>query len=268
MRRVLHLSDPHFGTEQLPVVDALLALIHLLRPDAVLIGGDVTQRARRRQFQHAAEFVRRLGCPSVCIPGNHDIPLYNVFARLFHPYGQYRRWMGENLEPVWQNPFFMAIGVNTTHPRRHINGEISDAQIERVTRQLASATPSQVRIVMAHHPVRAAEPSDRANLLIGRERAVPAWLDAGADVILGGHIHLPYQLPVQGNLPNQRQGWVVQAGTAVSHRVRGNVPNSVNIIARSEHNDTCEACFAERWDFDSRQQRFELVNKRTLALAR
>ncbi len=267
MRRVLHLSDLHFGTEQLPVVDALLALIHRLRPDAVLIGGDITQRARTSQFRRAAEFVRLLGCPALCVPGNHDIPLYNLWGRFLNPYGQYRRWMGDDLEPVWQNPFFMVVGVNTTHPRRHKNGVVSKQQIAQVSSTLAAATPGQVRIVMAHHPVRAVVPSDHANLLIGRDQAVPAWLDAGADIILGGHIHLPYQLPVQGSPPRQRSGWVVQAGTAVSHRLRGNVPNSVNLIGRSHDTTPCYTCVAERWDFDQ-QQRFELVHRQTLALTR
>ena len=268
MRRVLHVSDLHFGTEQLPVVEALLALIHLLRPDAVLMSGDITQRARTSQFRRAAEFVRLLGCPALCVPGNHDLPLYNLWGRFFNPYGQYRRWMCADLEPVWQNPFFMVVGVNTTHPRRHKNGVVSTQQIAQVSSTLAAATPGQVRIVMAHHPVRAAVPADRANLLIGRDQAVPAWLDAGADIILGGHIHLPYCLPLQGSLPGQRSGWVVQAGTAVSHRLRGNVPNSVNLIARASDNTLCDTCFAERWDFDPHRQRFNAVDRQTLALVR
>jgi len=257
MTCVLHMSDPHFGTEQPAVVQALLGLVHHLKPQAVLIGGDITQRARNGQFRSAAEFVGQLGCPVLCVPGNHDLPLFNVFARLFRPYGNYMRWFGKDLEPSYDSDDFLVIGVNTTRARRHKDGEVSPRQIARVRRQLLAARPGQVRIVMAHHPVRAQVESDRANLLHGRQQAVPEWVDAGADFILGGHIHLPYCMPVHSVLDESRRTWVLQAGTALSHRVRGNVPNSVNVI----DSETPQTCFAERWDFDVAKGQFVRVQR-------
>lgn len=257
MTCVLHMSDPHFGTEQPAVVDALLALVAQRRPQAVLIGGDITQRARHGQFDKAAAFVEQLGCPVLAVPGNHDLPLFNLFARAFHPYRNYRKWAGRDLEPTYDSEEFLVISVNTTRPQRHKDGEVSPRQIARVRRQLLGARPGQVRIVMAHHPVRAHVESDRTNLLHGRQHAVPEWVDAGADFILGGHIHLPYCMPVHSATSQIRRTWVLQAGTALSHRVRGNVPNSVNIIDRVSP----ESCFAERWDFDAAHGAFVNVNR-------
>jgi len=265
MSRVLHLSDPHFGTEQAAVVDALAQLIHASQPDVVLIGGDITQRARRGQFDSAAAFLARLDCPFIAVPGNHDIPLFNIFARLFNPYGNYQRVFGADLEPEFESERFLVIGVNTTHPARHKDGQVTVGQIARVSKRLAQARPDQLCIVMAHHPVRAMEASDRLNLLHGRQDAVPEWVASGVDIILGGHIHLPYTLPVQGKTAGGRHAWVVQAGTAVSHRVRGDVPNSVNII---EHTPgAAPACVLQRWDFDAGSGTFQRFSDQALSLS-
>lgn len=257
MTCLLHISDPHFGTEQPHVVQALLGLVEQLKPQAVLIGGDVTQRARNGQFKRAASFAKQLDCPIVCVPGNHDIPLFNIFARMFSPYGNYKRWFGSDLEPTYESEEFLVIGVNSTRPARHKDGEVSARQIARVRNQLLAARAGQIRLVMAHHPVRAKVETDRSNLLHGREQAVPEWVDAGADFILGGHIHLPYCMPVHSLTDPERRAWVLQAGTALSSRVRGNVPNSVNVIDRPDD----QTCFAERWDFDAALGRFGRIQR-------
>lgn len=247
MTRILQFSDTHFGTERKPVVEAALDLARSLSPELVVISGDITQRARRGQFAAARKFIERLSLPVLAVPGNHDIPLFNLFARALNPYGNYKRALGAVLEPVYESDALLAIGVNTTRPRRRKDGEISDAQIARVAQRLRQARPGQLRVVVAHHPMRAKVESDRSNLLIGRERALAAWAQAGIDLILGGHIHLPYVLPA-GVDPAVAAGWVVQAGTTCSRRVRGNIPNSVNLINCEAAGDT-RVCHVERWDY-------------------
>ncbi len=197
MTRILHLSDTHFGTERKPVVEAVLDLARSLAPDLVVLSGDITQRARRGQFAAARKFIERLSLPVLAVPGNHDIPLFNVLARALNPYGNYKRALGAVLEPVFESDGLLAIGLNTTRPRRHKDGEISGGQIARVAQRLRQARPGQLRVVVAHHPVRAKVESDLSNLLIGRERALQAWGEAGVDLVLGGHIHLPYVLPLR-----------------------------------------------------------------------
>lgn len=259
MTRILQFSDTHFGTERKPVLEAALDLARTLTPDLVVISGDITQRARRGQFAAARKFIERLSLPVLAVPGNHDIPLFNLFARALNPYGNYKRALGAVLEPVYETGGLLAIGVNTTRPRRHKDGEISDTQIARVAQRLRQARPGQLRVVVAHHPVRAKVESDRFNLLIGRERALAAWAEAGVDLILGGHIHLPYVLPASAD-PALAAGWAVQAGTTCSRRVRGNIPNSVNVITRQGEGET-RTCHVERWDYADATHAFAPVDK-------
>ncbi|MEN5160670.1 metallophosphoesterase family protein [Achromobacter spanius] len=263
MTRILHLSDTHFGTERKAVVEAVLDLARQLSPDLVVLSGDITQRARRSQFAAARRFIERLALPVLAVPGNHDIPLFNVFLRALNPYGNYKRALGPILEPVFENDGVLAIGVNTTRPKRHKDGEISDAQIGRVAQRLRQARPGQLRIVVAHHPVRAKVESDLSNLLIGREQALAAWAQAGVDLVLGGHIHLPYVLPLTA--PTGSAGWIVQAGTTCSHRVRGSVPNSLGVITRTEE-DGRQVCHVERWDYAAGAHAFAPVDKTLVSL--
>lgn len=266
MTRLLHLSDPHFGTEQPEVVEALLAFAADQRPDLALLTGDITQRATRQQFQLAREFANRLPCPTLSVPGNHDLPLFNLLRRLRAPYAYYRDHFGNDLEPLYETRDLLIIGVNSTRPGRHKNGELRPHQVARVSQLLRRADSQQLRIVMQHHPVRAIEQADQANLLIDYDTVVPQWVDAGLDLLLAGHIHLPYVRPLQGTT-NLRQAWTAQAGTAVSSRVRGDIPNSVNLI---EHliDGPFQHCTIERWDYVDTSHSFRLYSHSDLALDR
>jgi 3',5'-cyclic AMP phosphodiesterase CpdA len=251
MTTLLQVSDAHFGTERRPVVQALLQLARDHSPDLVVLSGDITQRARRNQFRAARRFVDQLAPAAVlAIPGNHDIPLFNVLARAFAPYANYSAAFGEDLEPEFEAEHLLLIGMNTTRPRRHKDGELSNAQIDRVVQRLQRATSTQLRIVVVHQPVLAIRPSDEKNLLHGHREAVPAWAAAGADIIMGGHIHLPYVRSLRSTFDRlPRDIWTVQAGTAVSSRVRASVPNSVNLV-RCNGAASPRECTVERWDFD------------------
>jgi predicted MPP superfamily phosphohydrolase len=125
MSILLQISDTHFGTEQPQVVEALLALAALQRPELVVLSGDITQRARPAQFRAAKAFVERLGAPVLAIPGNHDIPLFDLWTRLTRPYARYAKVFGADLEPVHSSPDLLLVGVNTTRAWRHKNGEVS-----------------------------------------------------------------------------------------------------------------------------------------------
>ena len=247
MSVVLHLSDTHFGTEQAPVVEALVALTRQQQPDLVVLSGDVTQRARPAQFEAAQAFMGRLRAPALVIPGNHDLPLFDLWARWRHPYAHYIAAFGANLEPVHASPDLLVVCVNTTRAARHKNGEVSAAQIEHVAHTLAGASAAQLRVVVVHQPVAVTRPEDVPNLLRGHAAALQRWSAAGADLVLGGHIHLPYVTAIPGLA---RPVWAVQAGTAVSSRVRTGAPNSVNLL-RWEAGSGQARCRMERWCFCS-----------------
>ncbi|MDP3626076.1 MAG: metallophosphoesterase, partial [Hydrogenophaga sp.] len=227
MSVLLQVSDPHFGTERIPVVEALVVLAAQLRPDLVVLSGDITQRARTAQFAAARAFMDNFDAPWLVLPGNHDIPLFNLWGRLVQPYAGYRAAFGDELEPVFVSPALMVLGVNTTRAHRHKNGEVSARQIGRVAEQLARATAAQLRVVVVHQPIEVMREQDVHDRLIGHAAAQAAWAAAGADVVMGGHIHLPYVMALPGLA---RPMWAVQAGTAVSKRVRPGAPNSVNFV--------------------------------------
>lgn len=268
MTRVLQISDPHFGTEQPRVMRALLQLAREQQPEVILLTGDITQRARRAQFTAAQHFVQQLPSPVLAVPGNHDMPLFNLVARALKPYGNYRRAFGHELEPEYESEGLLVLCLNTSRPSRHKDGEVNQAQIDRVAERLARAKPEQLRMVMQHHPVRAREQSDLTNLLIGYEKAVPTWVDAGLDLLVGGHIHLPYVWPLHGHYGESgRRGWTAQAGTALSTRVRAGIPNSVNLIAH--HCDQGQHdCRVERWDYIAEEELFMPAHINTLVISR
>jgi 3',5'-cyclic AMP phosphodiesterase CpdA len=265
MTTLLQVSDTHFGTEQAPVVSALISLSHELAPDVLVVSGDITQRARRGQFRAARNFVDAIAPPClVVIPGNHDIPLFNVIARAFAPYGNYSRAFGGDLEPSFQNRDLLLIGVNTTRPRRRKDGELSARQIKHVSERLRSAAPSQLRIVVVHQPVFAIRPGDERNLLHGHRIALPVWAEAGADIVMGGHIHLPYVRSLRATFPDlPREVWTVQAGTAVSSRIREGIANSVNVV-RCVDSAAPRRCTVERWDYSAPSRRFVMHTAQTL----
>lgn len=246
MTLLLQVSDPHFGTERPAVADALVQLAVALKPDVLLLSGDITQRATRDQFEAARAFVQRLQVPHcVAVPGNHDIPLWHLPLRVLGPYARYRAAFGPDLEPSLDTEDLLLLAVNTTRWWRHEDGQLSARQIERVAQRLASARPGQRRVVMVHHPLAVTRLEDEPNRLHGHAAALRAWGAAGVDLIVGGHIHLPFVLPLAGG------GWAVQAGTAVSSRVRSGADNSINVIRIDLASN--ERAVVQRWDHSAAQ---------------
>ena len=261
---LLHISDTHFGTVQPQVADALVRLARHQQPDALVLSGDITQRATPAEFAQARAFCDSLGIAHMlAIPGNHDIPLLDPYQRFFKPYARYLAAFGPQLEPELSLPSVCVIGVNTTRWWRHKNGQVSPTQVDRVAARLGSAQAGQTRIVVVHQPVHVLQSSDAHDLLRGWEPAVRAWAAAGADLVLGGHIHLPYLRDLSSHLNGlERRVWCLQAGTALSSRVRDGVPNSVNLVQLSGQ----AGCTVERWDYQANTDAFACVQSRAVPL--
>lgn len=255
MSVLLQISDPHFGTEQPQVVDALTTLVRLQQPDLLVLSGDITQRARPVQFQAARTWMDRLGVPVVAIPGNHDIPLFDVWTRIRRPYARHTAAFGAELEPYFSSVDLMVVCVNTTRAWRHKHGQVSAQQMDRVAQLLVKAKPEQLRVVVVHHPIAVTRAEDAPHRLRGHAAALQRWAEAGADLVMGGHIHLPYVMAVHGLA---RPLWVVQAGTAVSARVRAGVPNSVNLL-RWGADTPPYCCQIEQWNYSAAERAFVLA---------
>jgi 3',5'-cyclic AMP phosphodiesterase CpdA len=186
--RLLHVSDLHVGTHEEPDVERALArLVERLEPQIVVASGDLAHRGRRRQLERAAELLRSLGPPVLAVPGNHDLP--NTPARLVRPWAEFER-VWETTEPTASSPDLHVVGLNSARPFRHQGGALSNAQLERAAERLAGASPGALRVAVLHHhligaPWRAA----RKFPVSRRNRVLHALVEAGADLILAGHIH-------------------------------------------------------------------------------
>ena len=269
MSVLLHISDTHFGTEQPLVLAALEALARERLPDVLVFSGDITQRAQPAQFAAARRLCDRLGVGRMlALPGNHDIPLLDLGLRLFRPYQRYLAAFGPRLEPTLATDDFFVVGVNTTRAARHKNGEVSAEQVRRVARELQAARPGQLRVVVTHQPAAVVRAEDEHDRLRGADEALQGWSRAGADLVLGGHIHLPYVVDLTlAAEPTPRPMWCVQAGTAVSSRVRHGTCNSINLIHwKPAAPGQRRRCVVERCDYRPETGWFETAEVQTLGL--
>ncbi|MFC7338275.1 metallophosphoesterase family protein [Haloferula chungangensis] len=226
MTRLMQLSDIHFGAEIPAAVEALIEVTERLQPDRVLIGGDFTMRARRREWQAAREFIERLPVATLSIPGNHDIPGANdLWDRFFTPWVRYREAISEDLEPSEIIGDVEVVGLNTA--RRFgapsfdwSRGAVSVAQCLGLPMRFTGETP--LRAVMIHHPLLAPSKGDRR--LLKRDGMLLAALEtAKVDLLLAGHYHQSHVAAIP--LPLGEDDMVLShVSTACSWRTKGEPP--------------------------------------------
>ncbi|CAN5786132.1 metallophosphoesterase [soil metagenome] len=229
MRTLAHLSDLHFGRIDPAVLDPLREAVLSAHPDLITVSGDFTQRAQRKQFAAARAFLDSLQPPKLMVPGNHDVPLWNVARRFVTPFNRYREFISPELEPEYVDDEIIVVGVNTARSFAHGGGRINSAQVDRIVTRLAASTPSLVRIVVTHHPFDL-PPGVQERRLLGRAYMAMARLaQANADLFLSGHLHLSHAShSVERYKIDGHSALIVQAGT-VSLRGRGEQP-SFNVL--------------------------------------
>ena len=224
MARLVHLSDLHFGAHDPRLVEAVERKISRAKPDLVVVSGDFTQRARTEQFQEACRFLERLrdaGHEVLAVPGNHDVPLYDVLRRFLSPLTRYMRYIDETLCPLHEIPGATVLGINTARSLTFKDGRISEEQIDFIRKTFERTDPDATRILVTHHPLFALEVGDNITPAVGRsELALDAVGDAGVDLLLAGHNHQASIHSARDLVTRAGPALVIQAGTATSTRVR------------------------------------------------
>jgi 3',5'-cyclic AMP phosphodiesterase CpdA len=229
MRTIVHLSDLHFGRVNPSLLDPLLAVVRDVAPDVVAISGDLTQRARSYQFQQARSFLDALPKPQIVVPGNHDIPLHNLFARFLEPLTKYKLYITDDLQPVYEDEEVAIVGVNTARSLTFKGGRINETQVSRLREKFCSFGEEVVKVVVTHHPFDLPEGHHERDLVGRAKMAMTGLAECGADLFLAGHLHISHTGHTKRYNIHGYSALVVQAGTATSTRERGEV-NSFNLL--------------------------------------
>ncbi|MEO8567324.1 MAG: metallophosphoesterase [Betaproteobacteria bacterium] len=226
----MHLSDLHFGRTDPSLLDPLTTIVHALRPHLIVVSGDLTQRARTAQFIEARAFLDRLPMPQLVVPGNHDVPLYDVLARFMRPLARYRRYITDDLEPRFIDEEIAVLGVNTARSLTFKQGRINEGQIARVRQRLCALPDRITKVVVTHHPFDLPSGYDSDDLVRRAALAREMLSACRCDLLLAGHLHL--SVATEGSMRSDAHVYepiVVQAGSATSTRSRGE-SNSFNVL--------------------------------------
>jgi 3',5'-cyclic AMP phosphodiesterase CpdA len=236
MARIAHLSDIHFGAHDPRIVSATEAWLEARQPDLVIISGDFTQRARVEQFRAASAYLNRLrqaGHQLLVVPGNHDIPLYDVATRFMAPLHRYKHYISRTLCPWFEGDDVAVLGLNTARSLTIKDGRINHDQIALMRERFDTVAPHKTRILVTHHPLFAmpiGKGGELSEAVGHHDDAVQAVCQAGVHIALAGHFHRTYAEAARKMVETAGASLVIQAGTATSTRLRNDEPQSFNWI--------------------------------------
>jgi 3',5'-cyclic AMP phosphodiesterase CpdA len=231
----MHISDLHAGPPFNPALAEQVAHeAHELKPDLLVISGDFVQRADfAAQWRTIVAYLKTLPEPRLVVPGNHDVPMYNPFNRLFRSLERYKRHISPDLNPVFERPGLVVAGGNTAHGLTIDGGYLSDAQAAALERIFMRYPPDTCKVAVLHHHVVNPPGSEGRRKIRNADTAVQLLDGCGVELLLCGHIHVSYVGTTLDVRPDLRQGTIIcQSGTTTSRRgkSRERGKNSYNVI--------------------------------------
>ena len=230
MRTIAHLSDLHFGRVDAQLLGPLTSFLQANRPDVLVVSGDLTQRAKSEEFIQARDFLDTFTMPKIIVPGNHDVPLYDVFRRFFSPLKRYQRYITADMEPFFADDEIAVLGINSARSLTFKGGRINDEQMLRVRARLQPLNDRLVKILVTHHPFDLPAGMSTDDLVGRADIAMKAFAACGVDVLLGGHMHTSEAITTGERYREANYSALsIQAGTATSTRQRDE-PNSFNLL--------------------------------------
>ncbi|WP_447727091.1 metallophosphoesterase family protein [Sphingomonas koreensis] len=223
MIRLFHASDVHFGAEDHEALDWFAGCVHDEQPDAVVVTGDLTMRARSHEFAAAARWLEGLGRPVTVEVGNHDLPYFNLWARFVTPYRRYRA-LEAMIERPLDLPGLTIVPLKTTARFQwRLNwskGHVSTRALRETLARIEAAPTGHRIFIACHHPLIEAGTRSSSRTRGGRV-ALEALGAAGAHSVLSGHVHDPFDIRYPGGAGEMR---LIGAGT-LSERVRETHPS-------------------------------------------
>jgi len=230
--RLLHVSDIHFGPKHVAEpARGLRTLVESERPDVVVVSGDLTQRAKPAQFREARAYLDSLAAPVVFVPGNHDVPLFRFWERLFAPFGAWRRHFHPELVRDYLGDELAIVGINSAHAWTTKHGRIRKADLVELEQRLSRLPAGRIRVLVTHHPVAGAPELGREPVARRSGRLLALARRHDVRLVLCGHLHHGFSVALdgEGGAPGPL---VLHTGTTTSSRGRGREHgrNSLNWI--------------------------------------
>ena len=260
MRTIIQVSDLHFGHILQPTLEPLLQLMHDIKPDLVIVSGDLTQRATEEQFIEAKAYIDRMPGPQLIIPGNHDIPLYNVFRRFLSPLDYYEKYITSDLAPVFIDEEIAVVGIDSARSFTFKGGTINQHQIENAKGRFENPGGNPVRIVVAHHPFDIPVALSGVSIVNGARNAIEEFSKFDVSLFLTGHLHLIHHAKASLYVPGY-DALLLGAGTATSTRARGE-PNSFFVFRVDNTRPDSECIEIETHSWDPARNQFQITDRR------
>ncbi|MAS87263.1 MAG: metallophosphoesterase [Micavibrio sp.] len=235
MTKIIHISDLHFGTTKDMTIKLLQQKIKEMQPDLVVISGDFTQVSSKDEFRIAQQFLQDIGVPFFAVPGNHDVPPYNLYKRFFEPYKRYKHYISEILNPTLETEDFALAGINSA--RKFLlhwnwaNGAINAKQREKVKEFYQNTSRHKWRICIFHHPIHKVDEMPIDVAVFGKDETLRLMHEMKVDLVLTGHVHHA-SINMRGD--NHHQTVYLSASTALSSRTRGQQNGFNEIILNDE----------------------------------